>query len=78
MAVNKQRGRLSSCVNELHVGDSVCRSTQDILSGLHQHFKGLATPADEKSFDSDYMELVEMALRGIRTICRNSSNRKSP
>ena len=41
--INKQRGKLSSCIIELHVGEDVFRNEQDILSGWHQHFAQLAT-----------------------------------
>ena len=57
--VNKQRGRLSSFINELHVREDVYRNEQDILSGCwHHHFKHLATPTNETFFDIDYRKLT--------------------
>ena len=44
--INKQRGKLVNCVNELHVGDKTFRTEGEILSGWHQHFRQLATPKD--------------------------------
>ena len=76
--VNKQRDRLSSYINELHVGNSTYRSEQDILSGWHQHFKTLATPSDESYFDSKYKELVNMELQEIRSICQDSCTDLNP
>ena len=76
--INKQRGKLSSCINELHVGEDVFRNEQDILSGWHQHFAQLATPAEETSFDKDYNKLTEMEIREIRTLCRNVNDPESP
>ena len=52
--VNKQRGKLSSFINELHVGGDVLRGNKDILTGWHQHFNQLATPTQETDFDTDY------------------------
>ena len=68
--INKQRGKLSSCINELHVGKDIFRGEQDILAGWHQHFGQLATPTQEACFDADYRKLFEMELREIRSICR--------
>ena len=36
--INKQRGKLSSCINELHFRDQVYRTDADILTGWRQHF----------------------------------------
>lgn len=76
--VNKQRGRLSSFVNELHVGEDVYRSQDDILSGWRQHFKQLATPTNESCFDTDHRRLTEMELREIKALCQNPNDSELP
>ena len=76
--INKQRGKLSSCINELHVGEDDFRNEQDILPGWNQHFSQLATPAEETCFDKDYNKLTEMEIREIRTLCRNVNDPESP
>ena len=70
--VNKQRGKLSACVDELHVGDDVFRTEQNILIGWQQHFKTLASPITESSFDSGYTNMTEMEFREIINLCQNS------
>ena len=76
--VNKQRGRLSSFINELHAGEDIYRNEQYILSGCHQHFEQLATLTNETCFDIDYRTLTGMELREIRTLYRNSNDFESP
>ena len=71
--INRQRGKLKFCVNELHVGTRVYDSNSGILAGWHEHFKDLATPADNPSFDEEYRKLVEMELSEIRDLCDESS-----
>ena len=58
--VNKQRGKLSSCVNELHVGDQVYKTDADIITGWWQHFEQLATPSHDPRFDKDYEKMVAL------------------
>ena len=72
--VNKQRGRLSLFINELHVGKDAYRNEQDMLSGWHQHFEQLVPPTNETCFDI----LTEMEFREIRTLYWNSSASESP
>ena len=76
--VNKQRGRLSSFINDLHVGEDIYRNEQDILSDWHHHFEQLVTPTSETCFDINYRTLTEMELREIRTLYRNSNDSESP
>ena len=76
--VNKQRGKLSACVSELRVGDEVFRTEQDILIGWQQHFKTLASPITEPSFDNSYKNLTEMEFREIIDLCQNSSIQENP
>ena len=71
--VNKQCDKLSACVSELHVGDEVFRTEQDILIGWLQHFKTLASPITEPSFDNSYKNLTEMELREIIDLCQNAN-----
>ena len=68
--MNKQRGKLSSFINELHVGEDVLRGNKDILTGWHQHFNQLATPTQETDFDTYYKKLTEMEIREIRILCQ--------
>ena len=52
--VNKQRGKPSSFINELQVGEDVLKGNKDILKGgWYQHFNQLATPTQETDFDTD-------------------------
>ena len=42
--IDKQRGRLSLCVNELQVGESTYSTAFGVLQGWGKHFRNLATP----------------------------------
>ncbi|MEW8548514.1 MAG: reverse transcriptase domain-containing protein, partial [Candidatus Thiodiazotropha sp.] len=71
--INKQRGNLKLCVNELHVGNEVYSSRSDILTGWLEHFKTLATPTDKATFDEEYKRLVETEFGEIMKMCSRSS-----
>ena len=67
--VNKQRGRLKHCVNELHVGGKVYYSSTGILDGWRDHFGSLAVPDATCGFDEDYREMVDLEIREIMDMC---------
>ena len=67
--VNKQRGRLKHCVNELHVGGKVYDSSTGILDGWRDHFGSLAVPDATCGFDEDYREMVDLEIREIMDMC---------
>ena len=71
--INRQRGRASTCVNELHVGEETFRTENEILSGWHKHFKQLATPKDNPVYDSEYKKLVEIEFNEIVDICQSDN-----
>ena len=72
--INKQRGKLKGCINELHVGDQVFESEDDISSSWRQHFEKLATPALGRKFDQDHEKLVNLELNEIAGLCNSSDN----
>ena len=49
--INKQRGKLSHCVNEVTVNWWTCKTDTEILQGWRQHFASLATSIDSANFD---------------------------
>ena len=51
--VNKQRGKLKHCVNELSVVDTVYKSENEILTAWRQNFEAIATPVDYQDFDKE-------------------------
>ncbi|MCG8045488.1 MAG: reverse transcriptase family protein, partial [Candidatus Thiodiazotropha endolucinida] len=66
---NRQRGKLSNCINELHVNDRVYKTDADILNGWRQHFEQLASPCFDDRFDKDYEKLVALELNEIIDLC---------
>ena len=62
--VNKQRGKMKYCVNELSVNGTVYKSENEILLAWKEHFGSLATPTDHQDFDEEYKQQVasEMSL----------------
>ncbi|MCG8032572.1 MAG: reverse transcriptase family protein, partial [Candidatus Thiodiazotropha taylori] len=67
--INRQRGKLSNCINELHVNDRVYKTDADILNGWRQHFEQLASPCFDDRFDKDYEKLVALELNEIIDLC---------
>ena len=70
--VNRQRGKLKFCVNELHVDGKVYSDAgSGILEGWFEHFKSLATPSENPDFDDNYKQLVDSEVREIIDMCSN-------
>ena len=69
--VNKQRGKLKYCVNELSVDGTVYKSEGEILSAWQKHFGALATPADHLDFDEEYKQQVAGEMLDIMDICNS-------
>ncbi|MEW8547953.1 MAG: reverse transcriptase family protein, partial [Candidatus Thiodiazotropha sp.] len=70
--VNKHRGKLGACVNELHVDGSTFKTETDILEGWRQHFGNLASASTNPLFDQKYEKLVDQELLEIIDICERS------
>ena len=60
--INKYRGKLSTCVNELHVRESTYKTDSEILCGWRQHFGDLAAKTTNSLFDVKYKDLVDREL----------------
>ena len=67
--INKQRGKLRYCVNEVTVNGSICKTDTEILQGWRQHFASLATPTDSADFDKKYRHQVRDEIAEIMDIC---------
>ena len=66
--INKQRGRLSNCIDELHVGDSVYKTDSGILNGWFEHFRALV--ASEDCITQNYHKLVQQEFPEIKDVCK--------
>ena len=69
--VNKQRGKLKYCVNELSVNGTVYKSENEILLAWKEHFGLLATPTDHQDFDEEYKQQVASEMLDILDICKS-------
>ena len=67
--INKQRGKLRYCVNEVTVNGSTCKTDTELLQGWRQHFASLATPTDSADFDKKYRHQVYDEIAEIMDIC---------
>lgn len=67
--IDKQRGKLKSCINELNVDGTVHNTDADILEGFREHFQNLATSKDSDMFDKNYNTIVNQELNEIIDIC---------
>ncbi|MEW8547545.1 MAG: endonuclease/exonuclease/phosphatase family protein, partial [Candidatus Thiodiazotropha sp.] len=68
--INKQRGRLSSFIDELHVSDKVYKAESGVLAGWYEHFKQLASIDKERFQCQNYHKLVEQEFPEIEDLCR--------
>ena len=67
--VNKQRGKLRYCVNELSVDGQTYKTEDEILGAWRRHFGSLATPTNHEDFDEEYRQLVASEMLDIVDIC---------
>ena len=67
--INKQRGRLSNCIDEFHVGDSVYKTDSGILNGWFEHFRALVANEDS-ACTQNYHKLVQQEFPQIKDICK--------
>ena len=70
--IDKQRGKLSACVNELTVNGKSHKSNEEILEAWREHFEVLATPTLHEDFDEKYRQQVDSELREIIDMCNPS------
>ena len=70
--INKHRSKSGVHLNELHVGDSIFKSEEEIMEGWREHFGGLATQSSNPLFDEEYRNLVEQELIEIIDICESN------
>ena len=56
--IDKQRGKLKFCVNEVSVGEATYSSASGVLTGWKEHFSKLATPDNNLKPDVSYQQLI--------------------
>ena len=74
--IRKQRGKLSGCIDELHVSDTVYKG-ENVLADWFEHFKTLSSESDDPSFDQDYHRLV-LQIVEIEDICQAQGQLSQP
>ena len=67
--VRKQRARPSIATEILKFDGSTLSSAEEIAAGFSSHFKDLATPIQNASFDSEYFQQVQYDALVIEDIC---------
>ncbi|MCG7876962.1 MAG: hypothetical protein N0C90_11600, partial [Candidatus Thiodiazotropha endolucinida] len=75
--VNKQRGKLRYCVNELSVDGEIYKTENEILGAWRRHFGSLATPTDHEEFDEEYRQLFASEMLDIMDICSSKQGHDS-
>ena len=73
--INKHRSKPGVHLNELHVGDSIFKSEEEILEGWKKHFGELAKESSNPLFDDKYRDFVEQEILEIIDICQSNSDR---
>ena len=74
--VDKQRGKLKHCVNELSVNGHTYKSESEILHAWREHFGGLAIPTEHKNFDEKHRCQVAAEMLEIMAICSPPLDKK--
>ena len=57
--VKKQRARLSTATESLQCDGNILSGAEEIASGFAAHFKDLATPTPNDSFDESYYRQLQ-------------------
>jgi hypothetical protein len=74
--IRKQRNNRNIIIDDLYVGNNNYDG-DNILKGWHEHFKNLAQPADDPSYNNQYKQqcqtdLITTLRTFIRTFLRKS------
>ncbi|MES9969373.1 MAG: hypothetical protein ABW092_05020, partial [Candidatus Thiodiazotropha sp.] len=75
--IDKQRGKLKFCVNELSVGETTYSSTSGVLLGWKEHFSKLATPDSTLKADASYQQLIKTEMPEILDVCTHVASSSS-
>ena len=75
--IDKQRGKLKFCVNELSVGEVTYNSASGVLTGWKEHFSKLATPDNNLKTDVSYQQLIGIEMPEIIDICNHIAGSSS-
>ena len=66
--VKKQRNNKNIFINDLHVANNKYEH-EEVIEGWHEHFKTLAEPISNSTYDGKHQDLCEMDYKAIKTIC---------
>ena len=71
--VRKQRARPSTATETLKYDGNTLSGTEEIAAGFSSHFRDLATPAPNVSFDGEYFRQVQYDALVIEDLCNRHS-----
>ncbi|CAG2235471.1 ACOT1_2_4 [Mytilus edulis] len=66
--IKKQRNNKNIFINDLHVANNKYEH-EEVIEGWHEHFKTLAEPISNTTYDGKHQDLCEMDYKAIKTIC---------
>ena len=75
--IDKQRGKLKFCVNELSVDEATYSSASGVLTGWKEHFSKLATPDNNLKTDVSYQQLIGIEMPDIIDVCTHIAGSSS-
>ena len=71
--VRKQRARPSTATETLKYDGNTLSGAEEIAAGFSSHFRDLATPAPNASFDGEYFRQVQYDALVIEDLCNRQS-----
>ena len=71
--VRKQRARPSTATETLKYDGNTLSGAEEIAAGFSLHFRDLATPAPNASFDGEYFRQVQYDALVIEDLCNRQS-----
>ncbi|CAC5394456.1 unnamed protein product [Mytilus coruscus] len=72
--IKKQRNNKNIFINDLHVSDKTYEN-EEVINGWHNHFKTLAEPIQNSTYDSKHQKLCEVDYQAIKYLCNQASPR---
>ncbi|CAC5420234.1 unnamed protein product [Mytilus coruscus] len=72
--IKKQRNNKNIFINDLHVSDKTYEN-EEVINGWHNHFKTLAEPIQNSTYDSKHQKLCDVDYQVIKYLCNQASPR---
>lgn len=72
--VKKHRKTNNCFIEDLYVGNNLYQG-ENVINGWHQHFKAIAEPEENPSYNQEHLDLCEMDYDSIKLMCKQVPSR---